>query len=164
MSDQNLSTQDMIWQVLQRKDSTDTDVKHKVIEIIPNLAGAFSSTFSQMPNLYTQSQSFLSYTVKFLLETIKGIILAQVLCYPSPLSCNMTLSSIMTDTNNPTPNPNPIAILPYPTLLYLTSPKAHVEKPKKIVPTLISPLESCSCLLPLFVQSLKQFWTKFSVC
>ena len=72
MTDQNLSTQDMIWQVLQRKDSTDTDVKHKVIEIIPNLAGAFSSTFSQTPNLYTQSQSFLSYTVLFLLETIKG--------------------------------------------------------------------------------------------
>ena len=69
--DQNLEAQEIIWKVLQRKDSRDVDVKHKVIDIIPNLASAFSSTFSR-PNAYTQSSTFLGFTVRFLLETIRA--------------------------------------------------------------------------------------------
>ena len=68
---QNLEAQEIIWKVLQRKDSRDVDVKHKVIDIIPNLASAFSATFSQK-NAYTNSSTFLGFTVRFLLETIKG--------------------------------------------------------------------------------------------
>jgi hypothetical protein len=69
--DQNLEAQEIIWKVLQRKDSRDIDVKHKVIDIIPNLASAFSTTFSQK-NIYTNGSTFLGFTVRFLLETIKG--------------------------------------------------------------------------------------------
>ena len=69
--DQNLEAQEIIWKVLQRKDSRDVDVKHKVIDIIPNLASAFSATFSQK-NAYTNSSTFLGFTVRFLLETIKA--------------------------------------------------------------------------------------------
>ena len=69
--DQNLEAQEIIWKVLQRKDSRDVDVKHKVIDIIPNLASAFSSTFSRT-NAYTQSSTFLGFTVRFLLETIRA--------------------------------------------------------------------------------------------
>jgi hypothetical protein len=69
--DQSLEAQDIIWKVLQRKDSRDIDVKHKVIDIIPNLASAFCTTFSQK-NVYTNGSTFLGFTVRFLLETIKG--------------------------------------------------------------------------------------------
>ena len=69
--DQNLEAQEIIWKVLQRKDSRDVDVKHKVIDIIPNLASAFSCTFSQT-NAYTQKSTFLGFTVRYLLETIRG--------------------------------------------------------------------------------------------
>jgi FKBP12-rapamycin complex-associated protein len=60
--------QDLIWKVLSKKDSKDIDVKQNVLEMLPNLAKAFSSTFLQ-PNSYC-SPNFLMYTVTFLIESI----------------------------------------------------------------------------------------------
>jgi FKBP12-rapamycin complex-associated protein len=63
--------QEIIWKVLQRKDWRDPDVRLKIMEIVPNLATAFSSTFLQ-PNSYTGSHNFLSYSVKHLTDIING--------------------------------------------------------------------------------------------
>ncbi len=43
---------DLIWKVLQRRNSKDIAVCQKVIEILPNLADAFPSLFVH-PNYYT---------------------------------------------------------------------------------------------------------------
>ena len=64
--------QDIIWKVLQRKDhSKEGDVRMKIIEIIPNLAAAFSGAFLQ-PNSYTSNMNFLTFCFKYLIESVTG--------------------------------------------------------------------------------------------
>lgn len=70
MREEGLQFHDIIWKVLQLRDSRDTDIKNKVIDIIPKLASSFMATFLQ-PNQYTNPHNFLQYTVKYLLETIR---------------------------------------------------------------------------------------------
>eukprot|EP01032_Pedospumella_encystans_P020541 gene20541-23331_t len=60
---------DLIWKVLQRRDSRDETVRQKVIEIIPNLADAFTSTFVHQ-NSKTNPDNFLTFCLKFLMDTI----------------------------------------------------------------------------------------------
>lgn len=62
---------DLIWKVLQRRDSKDIAVCQKVIEILPNLADAFPSLFVH-PNYYTNPDNFLIYSLKFLMLTIRN--------------------------------------------------------------------------------------------
>lgn len=61
--------QEVIWKVFQRKDSRDAEVKHRIIEILPKIANAFSGTFLQ-PNPYSTPNNFLGFSLKYLLETI----------------------------------------------------------------------------------------------
>lgn len=62
---------DLIWKVLQRRESKDEAVRQKVIEIIPNLADAFPSTFVHQNN-FTNRDNFLNYCLKFLMDTIQA--------------------------------------------------------------------------------------------
>lgn len=66
---QGVSVQDIIWKVIQRKDWSDADVRMKIIELIPNMAAAFSNTFVQ-PNSYTAPHSFLSYSLRHYMDLI----------------------------------------------------------------------------------------------
>ncbi len=68
---QGWQVQDIIWKVLQRKDSRDSEVRLKIMEILPNLAVAFSSVFLQN-NSHTSPHSFLSYSVKHLTDAINA--------------------------------------------------------------------------------------------
>lgn len=61
--------QELIWKFFQKKDSKDSAVKQKVIELIPKVGGAFSSTFLQ-PNPYSVPNNYLGYSLKFLMEII----------------------------------------------------------------------------------------------
>ena len=81
MKEQGLSFEDMIWKVLQKKDSKDADIRKKVIDIIPNLAKTFSNTFL-LSNEYTNQSSFLQFTVKYLLDLVKG----KKVAYDRPLA------------------------------------------------------------------------------
>lgn len=69
--EEGLQFHDIIWKVLLLRDSRDSDIKSKVIDIIPKLASSFMATFLQ-PNQYTNPHNFLQYTVKYLLETIRA--------------------------------------------------------------------------------------------
>ena len=61
--------QDIIWKVLSLKDhSKEGEVRMKVIEIIPNLAAAFSGAFLQ-PNSYTNNMNFLTFCFKSLITS-----------------------------------------------------------------------------------------------
>lgn len=62
---------DLIWKALQRRESKDEAVRQKVIEIIPNLADAFPSTFVHQNN-FTNKDNFLNYCLKFLMDTINA--------------------------------------------------------------------------------------------
>jgi hypothetical protein len=62
---------DLIWKVLQRRDSKDEAVRQKVIEIIPNLADAFPVTFVHA-NEYTGPDNFLIYCLNFLIASIRA--------------------------------------------------------------------------------------------
>lgn len=68
---QGAQIQDIIWKVLQRKDWRDPEVRLKIMEILPNLAIAFSSTFLQ-PNSYTGTHTFLTYSTKHLADVINA--------------------------------------------------------------------------------------------
>ena len=61
--------QDLIWDVLQRKDHRETLIKHKVLILIPKLAALSPVTFMQR-NQYTAPVNFLSYSVRHLLDVI----------------------------------------------------------------------------------------------
>jgi len=61
----------LIWKVLQRRDSKDEAVRTKVIEIIPNIAYAFPSSFVHQ-NSYTSSETFLNYCLKYLMTAIQA--------------------------------------------------------------------------------------------
>jgi serine/threonine-protein kinase mTOR len=65
----NMRLQDLFWEVLQRKDSRDANIKQKVLVLIPKLAALSQATFIQH-NQYTAPLNFLSYSVRHLLDVI----------------------------------------------------------------------------------------------
>jgi len=60
---------DLIWKILQRKDSKDEEVRKKVIEVIPNIADAFAATFVKT-NKFTNTDNFLQFSLKFFMSSI----------------------------------------------------------------------------------------------
>ena len=65
----NVRLQDLIWEILSRKDSKDLNIKRQVVILIPKLALTSPSTFVQR-NQYTQPLNFLSYSVRHILTAI----------------------------------------------------------------------------------------------
>ena len=63
---------DMIWEVLKRKDSKESYIKHKVMELIPKLASTSSAFFLQA-NFYTTPNNFLSFAMRHLLAMVKSV-------------------------------------------------------------------------------------------
>ena len=63
--------QDLIWEILSRKDSKDVNIKRQVIILIPKLALTSPSTFVQR-NPYTTPLNFLSHSVRHILNAIYG--------------------------------------------------------------------------------------------
>lgn len=70
---QNMKHQDIIWNVMQRRDyySITGEVRVKVIEIIPNLAAAFYKDFVG-ENSHTKPITFLQYCFKYLVDMINA--------------------------------------------------------------------------------------------
>ena len=60
---------DLIWKILQRKDSKDEEVRKKVIEVLPNIADAFAATFVKT-NRFTHADNFLQFSLKFFMSSI----------------------------------------------------------------------------------------------
>eukprot|EP00981_Chlorochromonas_danica_P006380 scaffold1365_cov163-Ochromonas_danica.AAC.70 len=69
MRQQGVSVPDLIWKVLQRKDWRDVDIRIKIIELLPNMASAFSNAFLQ-PNTFTSPNTFLAYGLKHYMDCI----------------------------------------------------------------------------------------------
>jgi serine/threonine-protein kinase mTOR len=65
----NMRLQDLFWEVLQRKDSRDQNIKQKVLILIPKLAALSQATFIQH-NQFTAPLNFLSFSVRHLLDVI----------------------------------------------------------------------------------------------
>lgn len=61
----------LIWHVLQKKDSKETEIRKKTVQLVPKLAGAFASFFVAQ-NPYTRTSNFLVYYLTFLLKDIKN--------------------------------------------------------------------------------------------
>jgi hypothetical protein len=68
--DHGMHADDLIWAVLSRKDYGGLDIGRRVIKLIPRLAVTFDVCFSG-PNNYTEPNSYLQFTIKFLLDTIR---------------------------------------------------------------------------------------------
>lgn len=60
---------DIIWRVLKRKDHKEDSVRQKMLDIIPNIAAAFPSSFIQN-NTHTAPDNFLMYSIKLLMQLI----------------------------------------------------------------------------------------------
>lgn len=68
--DSGMHLDDLIWTCLMWKDYTEMDLKQLVIKIMPKLGVAFNSAFHHN-NEHTPPLSYLQYTIKFLLDTIR---------------------------------------------------------------------------------------------
>ena len=62
---------DMIWRVLQRRDSKELEIRKKTVEILPKLAGSFSVAFVAQ-NPYTGASNFLVFSLQYLLSSIRA--------------------------------------------------------------------------------------------
>lgn len=65
-----LQAHDIIWKFLQKKDSRDSELKSRVMDVMPRLAGVYPQAFVQ-PNAVTNQSSFLQYFVKHLIDIIR---------------------------------------------------------------------------------------------
>ena len=61
---------ELVWDVLKRKDSKESFLRYKVMDLIPKLAGASSATFVQA-NYHTSPNNYLSYVMRHLLSLIR---------------------------------------------------------------------------------------------
>jgi FKBP12-rapamycin complex-associated protein len=66
-----LNIHDMYWEVFQRKDNRDVNIKLKVLELIPKMAAASPSSFLQQSSFVSQS-NFLTYSIRHLLAVIQS--------------------------------------------------------------------------------------------
>lgn len=63
--------QDLIWKVMQKKDFRDAEVKRKILDLIPKVAGAFNNAFIQT-NPYMGENTFLMFSLKHIIDTINA--------------------------------------------------------------------------------------------
>ena len=61
---------DVVWKVLSHKDSSNNEIKRKVIDIIPYLAGVFQSAFTTSTSKDSNGILLLQYCYKYLMDII----------------------------------------------------------------------------------------------
>jgi len=62
---------DVVWKVLSHKDSSNNEIKRKVIDMIPYLAGVFQSAFTTSTSKDSNGMLLLQYCYKYLMDIIK---------------------------------------------------------------------------------------------
>jgi serine/threonine-protein kinase mTOR len=68
-----LGNDELLWGVLQKKEHADSEIKTKVIELIPKLAFVFSADFKQGIRALNNSLTYLVYSIDHLLVSVRTV-------------------------------------------------------------------------------------------